>query len=375
MVERLKLISRNKGESLIYVLGVMMFLVIVCFSVTAAAVNSIRYVSSQKEYNDIMVVDNSIHKSMMYSLQSNNMNHLGRRIGLTLATNPGTFQPSVTYNAGVIDFPGRADFNIEVSLMFTNDPNPAIFNAIPAEYITERRWIRCSRIDYCSNSCQRARQGCEASCCGPLTAAQECDLQCSKDEHIHDGISCDDPDPVYCSIPEHTCDYDNPAACTLKCENAAHNHACGSACGAQPHVVCACGAGTDGTGKSLCTVEPRERRERIETDEAFMAHRVPRTATILAEMDVIVRITAADGSVHSTRASYEFSGATLTDCMDIHGECPSVSGAKCAVGCGGTCAVPNNLQCCMRKGGFENTLKFEPGEYGTWRLSRYEKIG
>ncbi|MCL1822785.1 MAG: hypothetical protein FWG44_01150 [Oscillospiraceae bacterium] len=59
----------NKGESLIYIFSIMLFLMIICSSVVTAAIANHGYQVKQYEYNQAIILDESIHKNIMYSLQ------------------------------------------------------------------------------------------------------------------------------------------------------------------------------------------------------------------------------------------------------------------------------------------------------------------
>lgn len=65
------LLSDNRGASLLFVLGIMMFLLVICTSVLAAAGNNVGYMVNQREYSQIQALDESIHRAIMFSLQAN----------------------------------------------------------------------------------------------------------------------------------------------------------------------------------------------------------------------------------------------------------------------------------------------------------------
>ena len=60
----------NNGASLIFVLAAMMLLFAVGTSVLVAASNTVGYLKQQKEHSQVMILDESVHKSIMYSLQA-----------------------------------------------------------------------------------------------------------------------------------------------------------------------------------------------------------------------------------------------------------------------------------------------------------------
>ena len=73
----------NTGASMVYVFAVMTFLIILCMSVLAAAMSSKGYAAEQRTYYQIMLLDDSIHRSIMHSLQAS-PSSLGNQLALAL---------------------------------------------------------------------------------------------------------------------------------------------------------------------------------------------------------------------------------------------------------------------------------------------------
>ena len=64
-----KTLDNKSGASLIFVLGVMLFLMAIGISTMAAAAANSVFIIRQNEYNEVMVLDKSIHENIMFSLQ------------------------------------------------------------------------------------------------------------------------------------------------------------------------------------------------------------------------------------------------------------------------------------------------------------------
>ena len=67
----MNLLKDNRGASLIFVLGIMMFLFVICASVLVAAGNNLSYMINQRDHGQIQAIDESIHKTIMFGLQDN----------------------------------------------------------------------------------------------------------------------------------------------------------------------------------------------------------------------------------------------------------------------------------------------------------------
>lgn len=65
----LNILNDNRGISLVFVLGVMMFLMAIGVSVVAAASANVGFMNEQREHGQVILLDESIHKNIMYSLQ------------------------------------------------------------------------------------------------------------------------------------------------------------------------------------------------------------------------------------------------------------------------------------------------------------------
>jgi hypothetical protein len=377
MAEKLRKVFDNKGESLLYVLGVMMFLVLICFSVTAAAVTSMRNVTLQKQYSDAMIMDYSIHKNIMYSLQADPNSGLAREFSRAIRdgaafTTSGGETPLIINIAGTDIDTMDPDSKIEIMVLF--DGNPVFFpdydNSDTAEWEAERTMIRCRRGTVCLESIDDCNT--DSGSCYAVCITHVCSDPCF-DGCIH--LVCT-PLCAPCTVHTHVCNADDPPP--IGCEfvqdtrpDAGHDVNC--------------------PGSPVCNLyDLLEVSESIMEEWYFLAHGVPRTQSIFATMVIIVRIETGDGRTIVSRASYDFVGAQLSNCLERHGECPRASGVVNCIGgaggrslktpgelsetpCGGPCPTPAVLLCCMSrtnpKGG---TLDFIEGREGTWRLSSYE---
>jgi len=83
-----KLHKNNSGASLLFVLGIMMFLLIIGTSVLLAASTNAGFATNQRERNQIKILDESIHKTIMFSLQNGlddgDLGTLGRQLAWAL---------------------------------------------------------------------------------------------------------------------------------------------------------------------------------------------------------------------------------------------------------------------------------------------------
>lgn len=70
----LRVLRDKSGSSFVFVLGIMMLLMTIGVSVLAAASANTGFALKQKEHSQIIVLDESVHKNIMYSLQHNASN-------------------------------------------------------------------------------------------------------------------------------------------------------------------------------------------------------------------------------------------------------------------------------------------------------------
>ncbi|MCL2254921.1 MAG: hypothetical protein FWC09_10805, partial [Lachnospiraceae bacterium] len=59
----------NRGISLLYILGIMMFLLAIGTSVLAASGANMGFLARQRVHNQAVLLDDSVHRNIMYSLQ------------------------------------------------------------------------------------------------------------------------------------------------------------------------------------------------------------------------------------------------------------------------------------------------------------------
>ncbi|MCL2052057.1 MAG: hypothetical protein FWG91_10080 [Lachnospiraceae bacterium] len=77
--------SDNSGASLLFVLGITLFLLAIGVSLMVAASTNAGYLSNQREFSQIKILDESIHRTIMYSLQDNeNYGSLGFQLAMAL---------------------------------------------------------------------------------------------------------------------------------------------------------------------------------------------------------------------------------------------------------------------------------------------------
>jgi hypothetical protein len=140
--ERNNLLKDNRGASLLFVLGIMMFLLVICTSVLVAAGNNVSYMVNQREYSQIQALDESIHRAIMFSLQANGEDDVEdpASLGLQLAY--------ALYDA-------RADFGAGLAMSgmgLVPDPDPDAPTGILLDYalleLRSNSRIRISRIEF-----------------------------------------------------------------------------------------------------------------------------------------------------------------------------------------------------------------------------------
>lgn len=68
-----KILKDKTGASLIFVLAVMLCLLVVSVSVLAAATSNAVHIKNQKIHNQLLLLDDSVHNNIMYSLQQDPM--------------------------------------------------------------------------------------------------------------------------------------------------------------------------------------------------------------------------------------------------------------------------------------------------------------
>ncbi len=71
-----KILKDKTGASLIFVLAVMLCLLVISVSVLAAATSGAVYIKNQKIHNRLLLLDDSVHNNIMYSLQQDPMDQM-----------------------------------------------------------------------------------------------------------------------------------------------------------------------------------------------------------------------------------------------------------------------------------------------------------
>ena len=79
-------LKRSSGASLIFVLGIMMFLMAIGVSTMAAAAANAGYIIRQNDFNKIRLLQDSVHESIMFSLQNDpeEMNSLAYQLAMAI---------------------------------------------------------------------------------------------------------------------------------------------------------------------------------------------------------------------------------------------------------------------------------------------------
>jgi len=118
------IIKDKSGVSLIFVLGVMMFLLAIGASLLAAASANIGANVRQNEYNRVIVLGDSIHRSIMHSLQADpeDENSLANRLAWIVYETPDIVSQGSIELELDIDTPGNDDvpeyMTISITLSF-----------------------------------------------------------------------------------------------------------------------------------------------------------------------------------------------------------------------------------------------------------------
>jgi hypothetical protein len=207
----------KKGESLVLVIAMMFFFIIICLSVSAAALSSSRGVHAQTENNRIKVIENSIHKNIMYSLQTDD--GLGRQLAQAFydSYKSGGSLSEITLDVDInginitdyFDSIIRRKFTVEeIKLTFTNI-NVTEHPAIAALYEIQDIERTCSlSVGVCTlpkppNPCDESESACVFGCF-PVHAPNPCPA-CPDDcpDKDHDCTVGGDWDDCYDYCYEH----------------------------------------------------------------------------------------------------------------------------------------------------------------------------
>jgi hypothetical protein len=409
---KLKRLLDNKGESLMFVMGVMFFFAIISVSITLAAISSIRYAGMQSDYNRIIVLENSIHKNIMFSLQTDDPDPtaptmLSRQI-IEAVVDAHRWNPTIGIGDIILDVQiTDADLNNSVHggnvriapngirLSFP-EQQVIIRPPIQAFYDSDEIEIRCFRRNVCivaladvcdmSNGCDYVCRFEDHFCCtdpGPSCIdygipGHNCCPGCFRNGHecgIGPGFCVDDCVRI---PPHHNCNTD-PGDCIMEFrERHECTHPLAPFVGGIPPGGC-----QNGMSSGLGAIEPYEQRDELKRTEIFSAPRIPRTASIIVTMSVTVESISNNGATVVSRATYRYTGGELSDCKRLAGECFIPCSPACQLpGADGLCCPspsmsalpPPDPECCMKKGDFENQLEFIAGGHGRWGLIRYETV-
>ncbi|MDR2559708.1 MAG: hypothetical protein LBC86_09250 [Oscillospiraceae bacterium] len=355
----IKNILGKKGESLLLVMILMFFFMVICVSVSSAAISGIRYSGMQRDFNQVTLLERSIHDSIIFSLtdEPNNLNSLGWQIindirisngfaGPYIINNIDPDNPAITIhtgggiNAALTQALNNGRIRVQSVSLALPEQRLVTRPAIPALYTVESIPTLCFIADFCTID--------EDEECGDGESFVICHYEC-----IWEGMEA------------HDCDVD---ICRRTCDS---HHNCnidpmGDPCGDfERRVQHECAA------DSVCRVpgahgaiEEGEMRDSTVELITFAAPRTPRSSTILATLEVVVEINS-NGTISTSKAVLIYTNGELDDCMRIVGECVPLPlpGA----------VPPASPECCMKKGEFENIMDFVAG-IGGWEFLSYDNI-
>ncbi|MCL2638303.1 MAG: hypothetical protein FWD48_08010 [Oscillospiraceae bacterium] len=333
----LKNILSRKGESLILVLILMFFFMIVCVSVSSAALSGIRYSGMQRDFNQVLLLERSVHENIMFSLQSG---ALGFHI-IDDIRNTGASSPPFNLNITVADpalqnFMDNHKITVQgITITLTEQkivPGGAVGAVIDREEIPT----------FCTfeQLCLEINLSCSESACSYLC--------------IFEGIGAHDhaihPCHRLCST-HHTCNVDDTAPYWI------------SNCNPDPSAVPIheCLAGP------LHYLDPNETSVDTRIVETFSHPRIPYSSIIIASLEVLVEIDV-DGIRSFSRSFFSYSGGEMTDCIERDGECINpvpVPGVD----------PHTDPECCMKEGDFTTgVMSFVGGLSGSWRFDNYDTV-
>lgn len=159
-----RILKDKTGASFMFVLGIMLLLMAIGVSVLVAASANVGFSLKQKEHSQIMILDESVHKNIMYSLQHDvaDDNFLSSQLVMTIykANDPDltSYLPAglteMPLEVSIADGADLSSGNIKVekiTLSFPEQnviimpPIPAIYT--PAEYDDEGNLITDRQLD------------------------------------------------------------------------------------------------------------------------------------------------------------------------------------------------------------------------------------
>jgi hypothetical protein len=249
----------KKGESLVLVIAVMFFFIIICLSISAAALASSRGVHAQTENNRIKVIENSIHKNIMYSLQTDD-NMLGRQLARAFYDSGGVLS-DITLDVDIggfdiNDYFGNINQRFTVESIRLSFPNIEVTKYLPiaALYEIEEFEIECMRKYVCIliEDCDESEPGCDFVCifhppasCTPCPqdchlADHDCELGVCVNDHCDDFNAhfCDAACVPNCPYEDHVCSVGNGADdCVDPCGDADHDCILPGSCVLQCDIV------------------------------------------------------------------------------------------------------------------------------------------
>lgn len=133
----LSILKDKTGASFIFVLGIMLLLMTIGISVLVAASANAGFVIKQKEHNQIMIMDDSVHKNIMYSLQHDASDDGLLSVQLVKAVYEAN-DPDLTLSyspAGLADIPLEVNINNGVDLKSGNISVESITLSFPEQNV------------------------------------------------------------------------------------------------------------------------------------------------------------------------------------------------------------------------------------------------
>ncbi|MCL2086042.1 MAG: hypothetical protein FWH05_00410 [Oscillospiraceae bacterium] len=215
-------------------------------------------------------------------------------------------------------------------------------------------------------------------CCTPACTLLEehfcefgCIVICSLDH-------CCDPDCLDVEVHGHVCcDFDCPFPphptlnCVYICEHADEHHNCETepdGCVNVTDISHQC------DNPATCNLATNQTRTFSVSETTLMSPRIPRTMTAISDMTVTVQIVVDGGRRVTSRATYSYTGNTVSDCQKIPGVCippPEIGMLRPD----GPLDSPYP-RCCLNDNVLETDLglNFTVAGFGEWRLVGYDRV-
>jgi len=164
----IKILQDKTGATMMFVLGIMLLLMAIGVSALVAASANTGFMLNQREYNQILILDDAVHKNIMYSLQydTSSDDYLSKQLVMKIyaarAPDPPESTPLVSFPDMSLDISFSNGLEAEsnhiqvksvtlsfpeklVEMINITDPIPAVFT--PAEYDDEGNLISEKTLD------------------------------------------------------------------------------------------------------------------------------------------------------------------------------------------------------------------------------------